>query len=363
MSRCCSPGASAPGLIAGVISMSAAAAVMALRGPRPPASLRGRGGRPQSRRQRHSPGASAPGLIAGKASTSDTDADSKPLSGGLGPRPHCGVTGETHDQPDARGSPGASAPGLIAGWSAAPTSVVECLPLRGPRPPASLRVAGPAARPASWRSSPGASAPGLIAGGRSRCSTRHMGVPLSGGLGPRPHCGLLHAEHGASGIAPLSGGLGPRPHWGGGGTAAAGPDREEALSGGLGPRPHCGCTAGDPVVGLRLPSPGPRPPASLRGPADHRRHPISGCSPGASAPGLIAGWSRPPGRTRRLSALRGPRPPASLRVHRLDPMMLFVADSPGASAPGLIARQPGRSGARVRRRALRGPRTPASLRG
>ncbi len=385
----CSPGASAPGLIAGFMRSPVRVAVgglsgglgprphcglsigeqfrygfvVALRGPRPPASLRE--GTSEDEEDRHpgdSPGASAPGLIAGCTRPGTPRPRRGRLSGGLGPRPHCGspncgfidawstpspgasapgliagVQGGAEPDPAGADSPGASAPGLIAGTppSTAPDS--PAAPLRGPRPPASLR-AGMAAR----------SRPGW--------------APLSGGLGPRPHCGITNDVVDAVSTSPLSGGLGPRPHCGRECLTAHGMVELDTLRG---PRPPASLRgqrsrAGrTPIRTLRGPRPpaslrghvawlhrnvpttplrGPRPPASLRGHSLRRRRPVDGMLSGGLGPRPHCGVNVSGTHVDRCWSLRGPRPPASLRAN-----LFGVGDarrrrlSPGASAPGLIA--------------------------
>ncbi len=146
----------------------------------------------------------------------------------------------------------------------------------------------------------------------SRATKGQNVAPLSGGLGPRPHCGMRSSVN--CGISASRALRGPRPPASLRGRLLAGVVVADAgLSGGLGPRPHCGVgdfVPGCPIQALR----GPRPPASLRDvDRDDSDDGVRVVSPGASAPGLIAGSQPLCGGKCWCQTLRGPRPPASLR--------------------------------------------------
>ncbi len=134
-----------------------------------------------------SPGASAPGFIAAYSATRRCIVPSR-VTGGFGPRLHCGTLDDVYTRLNAEGSPGASAPGFIAAISCAGGTPWPTRGHRGLRPPASLRRGTLLRGRGGRHRSPGASAPGFIAatGGRCGAPARHL---VTGGFGPRLHCG------------------------------------------------------------------------------------------------------------------------------------------------------------------------------
>ena len=309
-----------------------------------------------------SPGASAPGFIAARLSFAGPGRSAK-VTGGFGPRLHCGHPDPHAPHPCGQRSPGASAPGFIAAPHPVPRRGGPVPGHRGLRPPASLRpLAGRSARspcgpghrglrpPASLRPgtvvghlqampdrSPGASAPGFIAAVSGTPGLRSPRRRVTGGFGPRLHCGRVRVEvrddvrAGHRGLRPPAslrrdlagtarrpvgrGHRGLRPpaslrHSPGRAVRHAG----GAVTGGVGPPRHCGDPQEGTVECACGRHRGLRPPASLRHPLvrDVRRHGDEQ-SPGASAPGFIA--ARQP--SAQISSSPG--------------------RSPGASAPGFIA--------------------------